>query len=133
LDAAECIKDGFMVVKKKLLIVDDEPDILEFLKKRLIRHGYDVFVASCGKECLEMLSTVEPDLIILDIVMPFMDGYEVLKKISGNHQTRHIPIVMHSVKKESRSIFRSQDLGSIDYVIKPVSFEKLLKVIKRYA
>ena len=118
--------------KKKLLIVDDEPDILEFLSKRLERNGFRVFTATCGQECLDSAAGIDPDLIILDIVMPFMDGYEVIKKLRASTHTKNVPIIMHSVRKESRAIFKSMELGGIDYVIKPVTFEALLKVIRRY-
>lgn len=118
--------------KSKILVVDDEGDVREFLKKRLERNNYKVACAATGNECLEMVGTFHPDIIILDIVMPYMDGYEVIKKLKQDSKTRNIPILMHSVRKETNSIFRSMELGSIDYVIKPVSFDVLLKVIKRY-
>lgn len=114
-------------------MVDDEEDVRVFLKKRLERNNYKVASAATGDECLGIISEFNPDLILLDIVMPYMDGYEVIRKLKQNPKTKNIPILMHSVRKESNSIFKSLELGSIDYVIKPVSFEVLLKVIKRYA
>ena len=119
-------------MSKKLLLVDDELEILQFLKRRLERRNFTVVTASNGQECLEMAYQEDPDLILLDIIMPFMDGYEVIKRLRQNPKTKHIPIIMHSVRKETKSIFKSMDLGSIDYVIKPVRFETLLKVIRRY-
>jgi len=118
--------------KKKLLIVDDEPDVAQFLKRRLERNNFEVFTAENGQKCLEIAAGEEVDLIILDIIMPLMDGYEVIKRLRGNPYTGRIPIVMYSIRKETESIFKSMELGSIDYVIKPVKFEALLKVIKRY-
>jgi len=120
------------MVKKKILVVDDEPDIREFLKKRLEKNNFNVITATNGKECLQLASREDPDLILLDIVMPVMDGYETIKNLRSNPRTKNITILMHSVRKETKSIFKSMELGSIDYVIKPVSFEKLLTVIKRY-
>lgn len=119
-------------MKKKLLLVDDEPDTLHFLKKRLERNDFVTLTAGGGQECLDIAQTESPDLILLDIVMPAMDGYEVIKRLRGNPNTQHIPVIMHSVKKETTSIFKSIELGSIDYVIKPVRFDTLLEVIKRY-
>jgi len=119
-------------MKKKILIVDDELDILQFLKRRLERNNYEVTTTDNGEKCLAIALEEQPDLVILDIVMPSMDGYEIIKKLRGSPRTKRIPIIMHSVKKETKSIFKSMDLGSIDYVIKPVSFEVLLKVIRRY-
>ena len=120
------------MARKKILVVDDEEDIRVFLKKRLERHNFRVAAAASGKECLDIAAEFDPDLILLDIIMPYMDGYEVIKKLRQAYKTKHIPILMHSVRKETRSIFKCIELGSIDYVIKPVSFETLLKVIKRY-
>ncbi len=119
-------------MKKKILVVDDDPDIRKFLKRRLERNNFEVIAADNGQNCLAIASKEGPDLILLDIVMPFMDGYEVIKKLRDSSKTRYIPIIMHSVKKETKSIFKSMELGSIDYVMKPVSFEALLKVIRRY-
>ena len=118
--------------KSKILIVDDEEDVRVFLKKRLERHNFKVSAAATGSECLQVIGEFNPDLILLDIVMPYMDGYEVIKKLKRNPETRNIPILMHSVRKETNSIFKSMDLGSIDYIIKSVSFDTLLKAIKRY-
>ena len=118
--------------KSKILVVDDEEDVCIFLKKRLERNNFKVSTVATGKECLEAVGEFNPDIILLDIVMPYMDGYEVIKKLKQNSKTKNIPILMHSVRKETNSIFKSMELGSIDYVIKPVSFDVLLKVIKRY-
>ncbi len=118
--------------KPKILVVDDEEDVRVFLKKRLERNNFRVAAASTGRECLDIIGEFNPDLILLDIVMPYMDGYDVIRKLKQNPKTKNIPILMHSVRKETNSIFKSLDLGSIDYVIKPVSFDALLKVIKRY-
>ena len=119
-------------MKTTLLIVDDEPDIREYLKNRLEKSGFCVITASNGKECIDNACQNRPDLIILDIVMPLMDGYEVVKQLKTNPSTSTIPIIMHSVRRETDSIFKSMDLGSIDYVIKPAAFEDLLHVINRY-
>ncbi len=119
--------------KKRILVVDDEQDLCEFLKKRLERNNFKVATANSGQQCLEVVDKFRPDIVLLDIVMPIMDGYQVVSKLKQSYKTRDIPIIMHSVRKETNSIFKSMDLGSIDYVIKPVNFETLLKVIKRYA
>ena len=113
--------------------MDDEEDVRIFLKKRLERNNFKVATAASGGEGLDIAGEFNPDIILLDIVMPYMDGYEVIRKLKQNPKTKNIPILMHSVRKETNSIFKSIELGSIDYVIKPVSFEVLLKVIKRYA
>ena len=119
-------------MKKKILIVDDEPDILEYLKKYLERSSFKVLVASSGKDCLDIAAKESPDLILLDIIMPLMDGYEVIKKLRDNRRTKNIPVVIHSVKKETKSIFKCMELGSVDYVTKPSAIGDLLEVIRRY-
>jgi len=118
--------------KSRILIVDDEEDVRVFLKKRLERHNFKVATAATGVECLDRIGEFNPDLVLLDIVMPYMDGYEVARKLKQDPKARDIPILMHSVRKETDSIFKSMKLGSIDYVIKPMDFDKLLKVIKHY-
>ena len=119
-------------MKRKILVVDDEPDVRQFLKKRLERNKYTVIIAKDGAECISKARTDEPDLILLDIVMPLMDGYEVIKKLRSDTETMMIPVIMHSVRKETNSIIKSLDLGSVDYVMKPARFEELLRVVKRY-
>lgn len=121
-----------MASKKKLLLVDDEPDILQFLKKRLEKNNFEIVTVEDAQKCVDTAEKMLPDLILLDIVMPFIDGYELIKKLRDNPSTRDIPIVMHSVKKETESIFKCMELGSVDFVTKPVSLETLLKVIRRY-
>ena len=85
--------------KSRILVVDDEEDVRVFLKKRLERHNFRVTTAASGVECLDALGEFNPDLILLDIVMPHMDGYEVIRKLKRNPQTKNIPILMHSVRK----------------------------------
>ena len=120
-------------MKNKILVVDDEPDVRQFLKKRLERNNYLVITAKNGAECLALAKIEEPALILLDIVMPSMDGYEVIARLRKSSRTKNIPIIMHSVRKETSSIVKCLEMGTVDYVTKPVSFEELLKIIKRFA
>jgi two-component system alkaline phosphatase synthesis response regulator PhoP len=119
-------------MKRKILVVDDESDVRQFLKKRLERNNYTVITAKDGSECISKARSDEPDLILLDIVMPLMDGYDVIKELRSATETKMIPVIMHSVRKETKSIIKSLELGSVDYVMKPASFEQLLRVVKRY-
>jgi len=84
---------GHKMEKKKILIVDDEPDVLVLLGERLIKVGYDVIKASCGKEAIELAVKKLPDLIILDIAMPVMDGSEVASILRSDPKTKDIPIL----------------------------------------
>lgn len=119
-------------MKKRILVVDDEIETLQFLKRHLERNNFTVLTARSGLECLTKASQEDCDLILLDILMPFMDGYEVIKQLRRNSKTRHIPIILHTVVAETPSIFKGLALGSIDYVIKPITFKALLKVIERW-
>lgn len=117
---------------KKVLMIDDEPDLVEVIKQRLELRGYEVLVASDGKEGLEKVITKQPDLILLDIKMPGIDGFEVLRRLRNNQETKDIPIIMFTVKGETRSILKAGDLGSTDYIIKPFSIKELEGLIGRY-
>ncbi len=119
-------------MKSKILVVDDEPDVVEFLKKRLERTEFQVITALDGKGCILKAGQEKPDLILLDIMMPLVDGYEVVRRLRENEATSSIPVIMHSARRETNAILTSIELGSIDYVTKPVSFDDLLKVIRKY-
>jgi two-component system, OmpR family, alkaline phosphatase synthesis response regulator PhoP len=120
-------------MKKTILIVDDEPDVLTFLKRRLETRNYKVITASDGIEGLNKASQGKPDIILLDIVMPNKDGFTMLSELKTREETQDIPVVIISVRGESRAIFKGQNLGAIDYLIKPYDFRELLKYIKRYS
>jgi len=120
-------------MKKTILVVDDEPDVLTFLKKRLEAHNYKVITASDGVEGIKKVSQAKPDIILLDIIMPNKDGFTMLSELRAKEETQDIPVVIISARGESRSIFKGQNLGAIDYLIKPYDFKELLKYIKRYS
>lgn len=116
----------------KLLVVDDDLDILNFLDQALSFHGYQVWTAVSGPEALERTEEVRPDLILLDIRMPGMDGYEVIRRLKGNEATRSIPIIVITaspVDKE-RDRVRVLGMGAAQYVTKPLSIESLVREIK---
>lgn len=109
----------------KILLVDDEPDILEFLKYNLEVNGLEVIVGNNGLEALDKLSE-NPDLIILDIMMPYLDGYEVYKKIRGKENFKDIPIIFLTAKSGETDEIKSLELGTSDYIQKPISPKKLI-------
>jgi DNA-binding response OmpR family regulator len=126
--------DGFArlaMIKRRILIVDDEKEIVESSKKRLEREGYQVLTAYDGPQALESAKQ-HPDLILLDIMMAGMDGVEVLRHLKSSADTSQIPVIMVTARGDSRSIFETQDLESLDYIIKPFEFKELLDLIKRY-
>src|SRR5262249_59896317 len=89
-------------MKKKILVVDDEDDILHFLELVLKEKGYDVVTASSGHEALTAAQIEKPDLVLLDIMMPQMDGWEVLKLLRVDEETTHIPVAMLSARTEAK-------------------------------
>ncbi len=95
-------------------------------------NGYKVITALQGEEGLEKAKAEKPDLIILDYLMPGMNGFQVIQKLKLQTETQYIPVVMLTCKGETESIFDAKDLGVSDYLIKPFESETLLRVIKRF-
>jgi len=119
--------------KRKVLIIDDEEDLTFFVKANLELIGnYEVIIATSGKEGVAIASSSDVDIILLDIVMPKMDGFEVLDKIKKARGTLSIPVIMLTAKGEVSSMSRARELGSVDYFVKPFDSEELLRYIRRY-
>lgn len=119
-------------MKKKILIVDDEKNLTEILALRLETNGYEVIIAYNGRDGLEKTEKENPDLILLDIMMPDMDGIDVLRRLKNNPKAGHIPVIMLTCKGESSSLLKAENLGATDYFIKPFESEELLRAIKKY-
>lgn len=113
-------------MKKKILVVDDEDDILNFLELVLSEKGYRVVTASGGQEALTRAQLEHPDLVLLDIMMPQMDGWEVLKLLRVDEETAHIPVAMLSARTEARDRVQGLQEGAVDYICKPFSLSELL-------
>ncbi len=110
----------------RILIADDEPANRFIFSTFLKDQGYDVLTCENGLECVELTKKEKPDLILLDIRMPVMDGYEVVKVLKSNSETKDIPIVVISANSEPQSIKKAFDLGAIEFLPKPVNLEELL-------
>jgi len=117
-------------MRKKILVVDDEDDILNFLELVLSEKGYDVATASGGQEALTKAQLVRPDLVLLDIMMPQMDGWEVLKLLRVDEDTAEVPVAMLSARTEARDRVQGLQEGAIDYICKPFSLAELLGKIE---
>jgi DNA-binding response OmpR family regulator len=113
-------------MKRKILCVDDEEDILNFLELVLSEKGYAVVTASGGQEALTKAQLERPDLVLLDIMMPQMDGWEVLKLLRVDEETAEIPVAMLSARTEARDRVQGLQEGAIDYICKPFSLAELL-------
>jgi two-component system alkaline phosphatase synthesis response regulator PhoP len=109
------------MAKEKLLVVDDEEDILELIKFNLEREGYQVSCAATGEAALDLAKSEIPDLIVLDLMLPGIDGLEVARQLKKEPETREIPIVMLTAKGEEADIVTGLELGADDYITKPFS------------
>ncbi len=107
--------------KEKILVVDDEEDILELVSYNLTRDGYNVICASTGEDGLNTAKSKLPDLVILDLMLPGMDGLDVARGLKNDKNTKDIPIVMLSAKGEEADIVTGLELGADDYIPKPFS------------
>jgi len=111
---------------KKILVVDDEADILHFLELVLAERGYAVLTAPGGQQALAQARTHVPDLVLLDIMMPQMDGWEVLRLLRIDPRTAAIPVAMISARTDAKDRVQGLQEGAIDYICKPFSLEELL-------
>lgn len=118
-------------MSKKILIVEDEKDLADMLKFRLENNGYRVVIANDGENGLDKARSEKPDLILLDVMMPKMDGYEVLESLKKTEILKSIPVIMLTVKDRTEDIQRATRAGAIDYTIKPFHGPTLLDKIKR--
>lgn len=107
--------------REKILVVDDEEDILELLKYNLEREGYSVVLAQSGEEAVELAANVVPDLVLLDLMLPGMNGLEVCRILSHDARTSAIPIIILTARCEEADIVAGLELGADDYVAKPFS------------
>jgi two-component system phosphate regulon response regulator PhoB len=115
---------------KNILVVDDEEDILELVRYNLGKAGYQVTCATSGEEALSVARSRHPDLVVLDLMLPGVDGLEVCRRLKGDAVTRHIPIVMLTAKGEEPDIVTGLEVGADDYVTKPFSPRVLVARIR---
>jgi len=111
--------------KNKILIVDDALDTVELLRKRFHSEGYDTAEAYNGAEALQRVSEYNPDLIVLDVMMPIMDGYEACRQLKSDEKTKYIPILMLTAKGEVEHKVKGLDIGADDYMGKPFDYKEL--------
>lgn len=114
----------------RILLVEDERDLLELLKYNLDREGYDVSTAETGEDGLKLVRNQPPDLILLDLMLPSMDGLEVCRSLKARPDTASIPVIMLTAKGEESDIVAGLELGADDYITKPFSPRILMARIK---
>ncbi len=116
--------------EKKILIVDDEPGLLLTLGNRLKVNHFQVITADIGPEGIAKAKSEKPDLILLDVLMPEMNGYQVLEELKRDERTRHIPVIMMTVKFRKEDIEQAVSLGAADYLIKPFEAEIFIQKVR---
>jgi two-component system alkaline phosphatase synthesis response regulator PhoP/two-component system response regulator VicR len=116
---------------RKILVVDDERHIVRLVQVNLEKVGYQVITAYDGVEALEQVGKEKPDMVILDVMMPRMDGFEVLKKLQADAKTRDIPVIMLTAKAQDADIFRGWSSGVSSYLTKPFNPRELLTFVER--
>ncbi|MBI4753808.1 response regulator [Candidatus Desantisbacteria bacterium] len=115
---------------KKILCVDDEPGILKVVEVVFQLEGFEVHTALSGYEMFEKLHSLTPDIILLDVLMPGMDGFEVCQKLKAEKETEQIPVVMFSVRCDIKDVERATQAGACRHIPKPVGMDNLVQQIK---
>ncbi len=125
------------MAKEHILVVDDEEDILELVRYNLVKEGYRVTTVASGEEALKSARTAQPDILLLDLMLPGVDGLEVCRLLKHDPKTQHVPIIMLSAKGEEADIVSGLELGAADYITKPFSpkvlIARLRAVLRRRA
>ncbi|MCP5326105.1 MAG: response regulator [Oceanospirillaceae bacterium] len=114
-----------------VLIVDDSPTLMDAHKRMLENHHHTVITASDGEEGINIALAQNPDLILMDVVMPRMNGFQATRKLSRDPQTRHIPIIMVTSKDQETDILWGKRQGAKDYLIKPIAEPTLISTVQR--
>ena len=115
----------------RILIADDDSTIRRFLVTLLADRGYEVHQGPDGEQATRMAGEVKPDLMLLDLIMPFKDGFDVLQDLKAQDTTAHIPIIIMSVKNREEEIVKGFNLGAEDYVVKPFNSLELVSRVKK--
>ena len=115
----------------KILAADDDPIVQQFVSSILVENGYDVFVAPDGEQALEQARALQPDLIVLDLIMPYRDGYDVLRCLQDSPATSGIPVIILSAKNKEEDIIRGLEGGAEDFIIKPFNALELVARVRK--
>src|SRR6185503_606358 len=108
-----------MATTSRILLIEDEPMNIQALSAILQKQGYQVSVATSGQQAMDLLERIRPDLILLDIMMPGIDGFETCRRIKGSAHWREIPIIFLTARTGTEDIVRGFEVGAVDYVAKP--------------
>ena len=116
--------------KSRILVVDDEPGIVDIARANLEGYGYTVIAAHDGEEALEKVKTEKPDLVVLDILMPEMDGWDVLERIESDPELAGIPVIMLTARASDEDVLRGLETGAVEYMTKPFYPQDLVAAVK---
>ncbi len=126
------MNSALAATENRILIVDDTPANIQTLTAILKANGYQISVATNGKQALDVLARVHPDLILLDVMMPEMDGYETCRRLKADEQLSQIPVIFLTAKTETADIVQGFELGAVDYVTKPFNTHELLARVRTH-
>lgn len=115
---------------ENILVVEDEGAIVEIVTQAFRRHGFEVQSVNNGDAALDLVQMLRPDLIVLDIMLPEMDGWEVCRRLKASSETKNIPVIMLTARREERDVVEGLSLGADDYIKKPFSLPELVARVK---
>lgn len=117
---------------KTILVVEDKASLTQMLQFLFLSKGLNVQIAFNGKEALEKAGSIVPSLILMDIMMPEMDGFEVLEKLKENPETVNIPVIMLTARKSREDMQKARDLGAVEYITKPFKAVEVVDKVLRH-
>jgi len=117
---------------KTVLVVEDKVSLTQMLQFLFLSKGLDVEIAYDGIEAMEKINTLRPDLVLLDIMMPKMDGFEVLEKLKDSPDTAGIPVIMLTARKSKQDMDRAKELGAVEYITKPFKAVEVVDKVLRH-
>jgi len=118
-------------VAKRILVAEDDPVTRRFVVSLLEERGYEVLVAEDGEHAVETATSARPDLIVSDLVMPYRDGYEVLRAVRNDDRIKHTPVLILSMRDHEEDIVRGFEQGADDYVVKPFNAREFVSRVRK--
>ena len=116
---------------ERILVAEDDPVTLRFVSSLLLEKGYEVVEAEDGGQAFDLAVDKVPDLIISDLVMPYRDGFGLLRALRGDRRLKHVPVIILSMKDRENDIVRGLEQGADDYIVKPFNARELLARVKK--
>ena len=120
-----------MSVAKRILVAEDDPVTRRFVVSLLTERGYEVLVAEDGEHAIATATTAQPDLIVSDLVMPYRDGYEVLRAVRTDERLKNIPVLILSMRDHEEDIVRGFEQGADEYIVKPFNAREFIARVRK--